>query len=111
MANEDLEARLAKLERDLPWYERELLNFTSSIEGTESRLILRTTELERRMSRLERWNRLLVELVTGILSALIVASVAYLIQGETSPWGVLAVLGFFAAFVLTTLYFRWGTPE
>jgi len=111
MANEDLEARLAKLERDLPWYERELLNFTSSIERTESRLILRTTELERRMSRLERRNRLLVEVVTGILSALIVASVAYLIQGETSPWGVLAVLGFFVAFVLTALYFRWGAPE
>jgi hypothetical protein len=111
MANENLETRLAKLEQDLPGYGRELLNFTSSIESTESRLILRTTELERRISRLERWNRLLVELVTGILSALIVASVAYSIQGETSPWGVLAVLGFFAAFVLTTLYFRWVAPE
>jgi len=43
MANEDLEARLVKLEQHLPWYERELLNFTSSIEGAESRLILRTT--------------------------------------------------------------------
>jgi hypothetical protein len=111
MANEDLAARLAKLERDLPGYERELLNFTRSIESTESRLILRTTELERRISRLERWHRRLVELVTGILSALIVASVAYLIQGETSPWGVLAMLGFFAAFVLTALYFRWGAPD
>ena len=111
MANENVDARLAKLEQDLPGYERELLNFTTSIESTESRLILRTTELERRISQLERWNRLLVELVTGILSALIVASVAYLIQGETSPWGVLAVLGFFAAFVLTGLYFRWIAPE
>jgi hypothetical protein len=83
MANEDLEARLVKLEQHLPWYERELLNFTSSIEGAESRLILRTTELERRIYRLERWNRLLLELITGILSALIVASLAYLIQGET----------------------------
>ena len=111
MAYENVDARLAKLEQDLPGYERELLNFRTSIESTESRLILRTTELERRISQLERRNRLLVELVTGILSALIVASVAYLIQGETSPWGVLAVLGFFAAFVLTGLYFRWVAPE
>jgi hypothetical protein len=111
MSNEDLEARLVKLEQNLPRYERELLNFTSSIEGAESRLILRTTELEGRIYRLEGWNRLLVELVSGILSALVLASVAYLIQGQTSPWGVLAVLGFFVGFVLTAFYFRWVATD
>jgi hypothetical protein len=111
MSNEDLEARLVKLEQNLPRYERELLNFTSSIEGAESRLILRTTELEGRIYRLEGWNRLLVELVSGILSALVLASVAYLIQGQTSPWGVLAVLGFFVGFVLTVFYFRWVATD
>jgi hypothetical protein len=111
MANEDLEARVAKLEQDPQWYEAQLLQFTSSIEGAESRLLLRTSELERRIYRLEGWNRLLVELVTGILSAVVLASVAYLIQGQTSPWGVLAVLGFSVGFVLTALYFRWVATD
>ena len=111
MTSEDLEARVAKLEKDLQWYEGQLFQFTSSIEGAESRLLLRTTELERRISRLERWKRFLAELVIGTLSALIVASVAYLIQGETSPWGVLATLGFFVAFVLTALCFRWVATD
>jgi hypothetical protein len=111
LASEDLEARVAKLEKDLPWYEGELLRFTSSIEGAESRLILRTSELERRITRVERWGRFLAELVTGTLAALVAASVAYLIQGDTSPWGVIAMLGFFVAVVLTELYFRWLAPE
>ena len=102
---------MAKLEKDLPWYEGELLRFTSSIEGAESRLILRTSELERRITRVERWGRFLAELVTGTLAALVAASVAYWIQGATSPWGVMAVLGFFVAVVLTEFYFRWGVPE
>jgi uncharacterized coiled-coil protein SlyX len=111
MPGEDLEARVAKLETDLPWYQGELLNFTSSIEGAEARLILRTSELERRITRLERSNRFVAEVVTGILAALVAASVAYWIQGDTSPWGVMAILGFFVAVVLTHLYFRWIAPE
>jgi hypothetical protein len=107
MASEDLEARVALLEKDLPWYEGELLRFTSSIEGAESRLILRASELERRITRLERRNRFLAEVVAGTLAALVAASVAYWIQGDTSPWGVMAMLGFFVAFVLTAFYFRW----
>jgi hypothetical protein len=107
MAGEDLEARVAKLENDLPLYEGELLRFTSSIEGTESRLVLRTSELGRRILRLERRNRFLTEVVTGILAALVAASIAYWLHGDTSPWGVMAILGFFVAVVLTALYFRW----
>jgi hypothetical protein len=64
--------RVANLERDLQWYERRLLEFTSSIEGAESWLVLRTSELERRISRLEGWNRFLTKLVIATLSALIV---------------------------------------
>src|SRR5262245_29372625 len=111
MAGEGLEERVAKLENDLPLYEGELLRFTSSIEGAESRLVLRTSELERRIFRLERRNRFLTEAVTGILSALVAGSIAYWIQGATSPWGVIAMLGFFVAVVLTALYFRWIAPE
>jgi|SRR5262245_11944884 len=111
MAGEDLEARVARLENDLPLYEGELLKFTSSIEGAESRLVLRTSELERRILRLEQWNRFLTAVIAGTLSALVAASIAYLFQGDTSPWGVIAVLGFFVAVVLTALYFRWVAPE
>lgn len=94
MAGEDLEARVARLENDLPLYEGELLKFTSSIEGAESRLVLRTSELDRRIFRLEQRNRFLTAVVTGILSALVAASIAYWIQGDTSPWGVMAILAF-----------------
>lgn len=90
MAGEDLETRVA---------------------NAESRLVLRTSELERRIIRLERRGRVLAEVVTGTLAALVVASFAYWIQGETSPWGVIAMLGFFVAVVLTELYFRWLAPE
>ena len=83
MAGEDLEARVAKLENDLQLY-----------EGTESRLVLRTSELDRRIFRLEQRNRFLTAVVTGILSALVAASIAYWIQGDTSPWGVMAILAF-----------------
>lgn len=100
MAGEDLEARVAKLENDLQLY-----------EGTESRLVLRTSELDRRIFRLEQRNRFLTEVVTGILSALVAASIAYWIQGDTSPWGVMAILAFLVAVVLTALYFRWIAPE
>ena len=111
MAGEDLEARVARLENDLPLYEGELLKFTSSIEGAESRLVLRTSELERRIFRLEQRNRFLTEVVAGTLSALVAASIAYWIQGDTSPWGVIAMLGFFVAVVLTAFYFRWIAPD
>lgn len=100
MAGEDLEARVAKLENDLQLY-----------EGTESRLVLRTSELDRRIFRLEQRNRFLTAVVTGILSALVAASIAYWIQGDTSPWGVMAILAFLVAVVLTALYFRWIAPE
>jgi len=83
VAGEDLEARVAKLENDLQLY-----------EGTESRLVLRTSELDRRIFRLEQRNRFLTAVVTGILSALVAASIAYWIQGDTSPWGVMAILAF-----------------
>ena len=100
MAGEDLEARVAKLENDLQLY-----------EGTESRLVLRTSELDRRIFRLEQRNRFLTAVVTGILSALVAASIAYWIQGDTSPWGVMAILAFLVAVVVTALYFRWIAPE
>ena len=107
MAREDLEARVTKLENNLSRDEDELVKF----ESIESRLILRTSELETRVTSLERWNKILTGMVTGIMSGLVVASIAYWIQGDASPWGLMAMLGFFVAVVLTNLYFRWVAPE